>query len=55
MAVLECAAFKVVPLELAMPSISRFVFSGWYSLSVSHLVVFHWDPKSNGETKPCYK
>ena len=26
-------------------------FSGWSSLSVPRLVIFHWDPKSNGETK----
>ena len=48
------ATFKVVPFQLAMPSIFWFVFSGWSSLSVSRLVVFHRDPKSNGETKPCY-
>ena len=34
-------AFKVVPLELAMPSNFWFVFYGWSYLSVSRLVVFH--------------
>ena len=47
-------AFKVVPLELAMSSFFWFVFSGWSSLSVSRLVIFHWDSKSNGETKRVY-
>ena len=36
-------AFEVVPLELAMPSNFWFVFYGWCSLSVSRLLVFHWD------------
>ena len=45
------AAFKEVPLELAMPSIFWFVLAGWSYLSVLRLVMFHWDPKSNGETK----
>ena len=45
-------AFKVIPLELAMSSF--LVFSGWSSLSVPRLVIFHWDPKSNGETKRVY-
>ena len=31
-----------------------FVFSGGSSLSVPRLVIFHWDPKSNGETKRVY-
>ena len=31
-----------------------FAFSGWSSLSVPRLVIFHWDPKSNGETKRVY-
>ena len=48
-------AFKVVPLELAMPRNFWFVFYGWSSLSVSRLVVFQWDPKSDRATKPCYK
>ena len=48
-------AFKVVPLELAMPTIFWFVFYGWSFLSVPRLVVFHWDPKSDRATKPCYK
>ena len=26
----------------------------WSSLSESRLVIFHWDPKSNGETKRVY-
>ena len=43
------AAFKVIPLELAMSSF-WFVFSGGSSLSVPRLVIFHWDPKSNEET-----
>ena len=47
-------AFKVVPLKLAMPSIFWFVFSGWSSLSVSRLVIFHWNPKPKGETKRVY-
>ena len=47
-------AFKVVPLELVMSSFFRFVFSGWSSLSVSSLEIFHWDSKSNGETKRVY-
>ena len=47
-------AFKVVPLELAMSSVFWFIFSGWSSLSVSRLVVFHWDSKSHGETKCVY-
>ena len=52
---LVCDAFKVVPLELAMPSNFWFVFYGWSPLSVSRLVVFQWDPKSDRATKPCYK
>ena len=32
-------AFKVVPLEFAMPSNYWFVFYGWPSLCVSRLVV----------------
>ena len=36
---LEPDAFKVVPLEFAMPSNFWFVFYGWSSLSVSRLVV----------------
>ena len=48
------AAFKVVSLELAMPSIFWFVFAEWSSLSVSRLVIFHWDPKPNRETKRLY-
>jgi len=48
------AAFKVVPLELAMPNIFWFVFSEWSPLNVSRLIIFHWDPKSHRETKPCY-
>ena len=48
-------AFKVVPLEFAMPSNFWFVFYGWSSLSVSRPVVLRWDPKSNRATKPCYK
>ena len=48
-------AFKVVPLEFAMPSNFWFVFYGWSSLSVSRLAVFQWDPKSDRATKPCYK
>ena len=48
------AAFKVVPFELAMPGIFWFAFSGWSSLSVSRLVIFHWDPKPKGETKRVY-
>ena len=47
-------AFKVVPLELAASSFFWFVFSGWSSLSVPRLVIFHLDPKSNGETKRVY-
>ena len=47
-------AFKVVPLELAM-SRFWFVFSGWSSLSVPHLVIFQYDPKSDRATKRCYK
>ena len=48
-------AFKVIPLELAMSSfLVQFVSSGWSSLSVPRLVIFHWDPKSNGETKRVY-
>ena len=47
-------AFKVVSLELTMPSIFWFVFAEWSSLSVLRLVIFHWDPKSNGETKRVY-
>ena len=47
-------AFKVVPLELAMSSF-WFVFSGWSSSSVSRLVIFHCDPKSDRATKRCYK
>ena len=31
-----------------------FVFSGGSSLSVPRLVIFHWDPNSNGETKRVY-
>ena len=47
------AALKVAPLELAMSSF-WFVFSGWSSLSVPRLVIFHWDQKSNEETKRVY-
>ena len=31
-----------------------FVFSAWSSLIVPRLVIIHWDPKSNGETKRVY-
>ena len=48
-------AFKVVPLELAMSVFFWFVFSGWSSLSVRRLVIFQYDPKSDGATKPYYK
>ena len=48
------AALRVVPLELAMSSIFWFVFSGWSSLNESRLLIFHWDPKSIGETKRVY-
>ena len=27
----------------------------WSPLSVSRLVIFHWDPKSSGETKSVYR
>ena len=37
----------VVPLELVV----YFLLNVWSSLSESRLVIFHWDPKSNGETK----
>ena len=41
------ATCVVVPLELVV----YFLLSVWSSLSKSRLVIFHWDPKSNGETK----
>jgi len=37
------AAFKVVPIELAMSGSFWFAFSGWSSFSVSRLVIFRWD------------
>ena len=48
-------ALKVVALELAVLSNIWFVFDRWSSLSVSRLVVFQWDLKSDRATKPCYK
>ena len=48
-------AFKVVPLQLTMPSNFWFVFYGWSSLSVSRLVVLQCDAKSDRAMKPYYK
>ena len=47
------AAFKVIPLEWPC-LVFGLSFLGGSSLSVPRLVIFHWDPKSNGETKLAY-
>ena len=49
-------AFKVVLLELAMSGFFGCLF--WVVLlecTTSSLVIFHYDPKSDRATNPCYK
>ena len=48
------ATCVVVSLKLVVSSIFWYVYDSWSSLSVSRLVLFRWDPKSNWQTKREY-